>query len=131
AMVAVQVFGNDAAVAFAGSQGNFELNVYKPVIIASFLQSARLLADVCHGFADFCIDGLGLNRKRIAEHVERSLMLVTALSPRIGYDKAAQLAHAALAQDISLREANRRLQLLPEAEFDALVRPEMMVGPSS
>src|SRR5262245_42090646 len=129
-MVAAQVFGNDAAIGFAGSQGNFELNVFKPVIIANFLHSARLLTDVCHGFVEFCINGIEVNRKRIAEYVERSLMLVTALSPRIGYDKAAQLAHTALEQDISLREANQRLKFLPEAEFDELMRPEKMTGSS-
>ena len=128
-MVAVQVFGNDAAVAFAGSQGNFELNVFKPVIIANFLHSTRLLTDVCHGFVEYCIAGIGVNRKRIAEHVERSLMLVTALSPRIGYDKAAQLAHYALEHDMSLREANSKLGFLQAAEFDKLLRPEAMTHP--
>ena len=128
-MVAVQVHGNDAAIAFAGSQGNFELNVFKPVIIHNFLHSTRLLTDVCHSFVEFCIRGIGLNRRRIAEHVERSLMLVTALSPYIGYDRAATLAHTALEQDISLREANRRLGYLPEAEFDRLIQPEAMTHP--
>src|SRR4051812_22081678 len=94
-MVAVQVHGSDAAIAFAGSQGNFELNVFKPVMIYNFLHSVRLLADVCHGFAAYCVRGIELNRPRIAGFVENSLMLVTALSPRIGYDKAAQLAHVA------------------------------------
>ncbi len=128
-MVAVQVFGNDAAIAFAGSQGNFELNVFKPVIIANFLHSTRLLTDVCRGFVEHCINGIGVNRKRIAENVERSLMLVTALTPHIGYDSAAKLAHFALEHDISLREANRKLALLPEADFDRLVRPEAMTHP--
>src|SRR5262249_50244202 len=116
-MVAVQVYGNDAAIAFAGSQGNFELNVFKPVIIHNFLHSTRLLTDVCHSFVTHCIRGIVVSRARIAEHVERSLMLVTALSPHIGYDRAATLAHTALEQDISLREANRRLGYLSDAEF--------------
>src|SRR5689334_7605351 len=91
-MVAVQGFGNDAAIAFAGSQANFELNVYKPVIIFNFLHSVRLLGDVLHGFVEFCVKGIELNQGRIAANVERSLMLVTALTPQIGYDKAAKLA---------------------------------------
>jgi fumarate hydratase class II len=128
-MVAVQVFGNDAAIAFAGSQGNFELNVFKPVMIHNFLHSTRLLTDVCHGFVEFCIRGMELNRARIAEHVERSLMLVTALSPHLGYDRAAQLAHTALTQVLSLREANRKLGYLSDADFDRLVRPESMTHP--
>jgi fumarate hydratase, class II len=128
-MVAVQVFGNDTAIAFAGSQGNFELNVFKPVIIHNFLQSTRLLTDVCHSFVTHCIRGIVVNRPRVAEHVERSLMLVTALSPDIGYDRAATLAHTALEQDISLREANRRLGYLSDAEFERLIRPEAMTHP--
>ena len=130
-MVAVQVQGNGAAIAFAGSQGNFELNVFKPVIIFNFLHSVRLLADVCDSFAEFCIDGIEVNRERVAELVERSLMLVTALSPAIGYDKAAKLAHTALEEGISLREANRRLGMLEDAEFERLVRPEDMTHPGS
>ena len=128
-MVAVQVFGNDAAVAFAGSQGNFELNVFKPVIIFNFLHSVRLLSDAMRGFVEFCVEGIELNRARIAAGVERSLMLVTALAPRIGYDKAAKLAHAALEQDLSLREANHKLGFLPDEEFVRLVRPEAMTHP--
>jgi fumarate hydratase class II len=128
-MVAVQVFGNDAAIAFAGSQGNFELNVFKPVMIYNFLHSTRLLTDVCHGFIEFCIRGMELNREKIAEYVERSLMLVTVLSPHIGYDKAAQLAHTALKQGLSLREANRKLGYLAEEDFDRLVRPGEMTHP--
>src|SRR5262249_12806225 len=116
-MVAVQVFGNDAAIGFAGSQGNFELNVFKPLLIYNFLHSARLLADVCHSFVDHCLAGLELNRPRIAELVERSLMLVTALAPRIGYDRASKLASLAHKEGLTLREANRRLGFLPEEEF--------------
>jgi fumarate hydratase class II len=128
-MVAVQVYGNDAAIAFAGSQGNFELNVFKPVMIYNFLHSVRLLADVCHGFAAYCIRDIRLNRPRIADYVENSLMLVTALSPRLGYDKAAQLAHTAHAEGLSLPEANRKLGFLSDEEFDRLVRPESMTHP--
>ncbi len=128
-MIAVQVHGNNAAIQFAGSQGNFELNVFKPVIIHNFLQSVRLLSDVSHGFVDYCINGIELDRARIATNVERSLMLVTALSPVIGYDKAAKLAHLAHVEGSSLREANTKLGFLPDAEFVALVRPEAMTGP--
>jgi fumarate hydratase class II len=128
-MVAVQVHGCHVAVQFAGSQGNFELNVYKPVIIHNVLTAARLLADVCHSFVDHCIADLEVNRARVAELVDRSLMLVTALAPAIGYDKAAHLAHVALEDDLTLREANRRLGYLDEAKFDDLIRPERMVHP--
>src|SRR5438552_3656969 len=128
-MVAVQVYGNDTAIAFAASQGNFELNVFKPVIIFNFLHSVRLLSDVCRSFAEHCVRGIELNRRRITEQVERSLMLVTALTPRLGYDRAAELAHVALAEDLSLREANRKLGLLSEEEFDRLLRPEEMTHP--
>src|SRR5262245_27843270 len=128
-MVCCEVFGNDTAIAFAGSQGNFELNVYKPVIIFNFLHSVRLLSDVIRSFVEHCVRGIQLNRRRIAEQVERSLMLVTALAPRLGYDRAAQLAHAALEGDLSLREANRKLGMLSEEEFDRLMRPEEMTQP--
>ena len=128
-MVAVQVFGNDAAIGFAGSQGNFELNVFKPVIIFNFLHSVRLLCDVLHGFVEFCVKGIELNRARIAANVERSLMLVTALSPHIGYDKAAKLAHFAHEHDLSLREANQKLGFLKDQDFEKLVRPENMTHP--
>jgi fumarate hydratase class II len=127
-MIAVQVHGNNAAIQFAGSQGNFELNVFKPVIIHNFLQSVRLLSDVSHGFVAYCIDGIALDRARIATDVERSLMLVTALSPVIGYDKAARLAHLAHRDGTSLREANAKLGFLPDEAFLALVRPEAMTG---
>jgi fumarate hydratase class II len=125
-MVAVQVFGNDTAISFAGSQGNFELNVFKPVMIFNFLHSVRLLADVCRSFTEHCVQGIRLNRERIAASVENSLMLVTALSPRIGYDKAARLAHVAHEEGLSLRDANRKLGFISEEEFDRLVRPETM-----
>src|SRR2546425_7937812 len=102
-MVAVQVFGNDAAITFAGSQGNFELNVFKPVMIHNLLHSIRLLHDACHGFVEYCIKGIGLNREQIEKDVKDSLMLVTALNPYIGYDKAAQVAKNAHKKKISLR----------------------------
>jgi fumarate hydratase class II len=128
-MVAVQVFGNDAAIGFAGSQGNFELNVYKPVIIFNFLNSVRLLADVCNSFTDDCVKGIEVVAKRIDQNVKNSLMLVTALSSKIGYDKAAEIAHKAYHEGLSLREAVLKLGYLKEKEFDELVRPELMTSP--
>ena len=130
-MVAVQVHGNHSAIAFAGSQGNFELNVFKPVMIYNFIQSAQLLSDTCRMFVQFCIHGIEANHKRIQEYVESSLMLVTALNQHIGYDKAAKLAKAAHQKGISLREANRALGFLTDAEFDKFLRPEKMVGPDN
>ena len=128
-MVAVQVFGNDTAIAFAGSQGNFELNVFKPVMIFNFVNSARLLADACRSFTDHCVLGMGIDRERLDYYVKNSLMLVTALSPRIGYDKAAAVAHKAHHEKTSLREACLALGYLTGEEFDALVRPEEMTHP--
>jgi fumarate hydratase class II len=128
-MIAVQVHGNNAAVAFAGSQGNFELNVFKPVMIYNFLHSVTLLHDACHGFVDYLINGITLNRDRIAAYVNNSLMLVTALTPKIGYDKAAQIAHTAYAEGTSLREACVRLGVLTGEAFDEIVRPEAMTHP--
>ncbi|MFY9731146.1 MAG: class II fumarate hydratase [Candidatus Acidiferrales bacterium] len=128
-MVAVQVFGNDAAIGFAGSQGNFQLNVYKPVMIHNFLNSVRLLSDACRSFTDHCIVGMELERDRIRENVANSLMLVTALTPKIGYDKAAKIAHKAHHDHSSLRAAALKLGYLTEKEFDELVRPEKMTHP--
>ena len=128
-MVAVQVFGNDAAIGFAGSQGNFQLNVYKPVMIHNFLNSVRLLSDACRSFTDHCIVGLELDHARIRENVANSLMLVTALTPKIGYDKAAEIAHKAHHDHSSLRAATLKLGYLTEKEFDDLVRPEKMTHP--
>jgi fumarate hydratase class II len=128
-MVAVQVFGNDAAISFAGSQGNFELNVFKPVIIFNFLNSVRLLADACNSFTDDCVVGIEVDAKRIDQNVKNSLMLVTALSSKIGYDKAAEIAHKAYHEGLSLREAVLKLGYLKEKEFDELVRPERMTSP--
>jgi fumarate hydratase class II len=126
-MVAVQVFGNAAAVTFAGSQGNFELNVFKPVMVSNVLRSVRLLADACDSFRRFAVDGLVADRQRIADLVARSLMLVTALSPRIGYDRAAEVAKKAHHEGTTLKEAALALGYVSEQEFDALVRPESMV----
>jgi fumarate hydratase, class II len=128
-MVAVQVYGNDAAIGFAGSQGNFELNVFKPVIIFNFLNSVELLSDACRSFVDHCAVGIQLNRARIDEYVKNSLMLVTALTPRIGYDKAAEIAHLAYHENLSLRDAALKLGYLSAKEFDQLVRPEDMTHP--
>ena len=130
-MVAVQVFGNDHAVAFAGSQGNFQLNVYKPVILHSVLESIRLLAEGARSFNDRCAAGIQPNTKRIREHLEHSLMLVTALNPHIGYEKAAQISLKAYHEDITLREAALRLRFVTAEQFDAWVRPEEMVHPLS
>ena len=130
-MVAVQVHGNHSAIAFAGSQGNFELNVFKPVMIYNFIHSAQLLSDTCRMFVEFCVKGIEVNHKRIQEYVESSLMLVTALNQHIGYDKAAKLAKSAHQKGISLREANRELGFLTDAEFDKFLRPEKMVGPEN
>jgi fumarate hydratase class II len=125
-MVAVQVFGNDAAIGFAGSQGNFELNVFNPVMIHNLLHSIRLMRDACHGFVDYCINGIELNRERINAHLNNSLMLVTALNPHIGYDNAAKIAKNAHRKGISLRESAVELGLLTGEQFDEYVKPEKM-----
>jgi fumarate hydratase class II len=127
-MVAVHVFGNDHAVAFAGSQGNFQLNVYKPIILYSVLDSIDLLADAVASFDLRCARGIEPRDKRIREHVEMSLMLVTALSPHIGHEKAARIALMAHREDLSLREAALRSGDVTAAEFDRWVKPEAMVG---
>ena len=127
-MVAVEVMGNHVAVTIAGSQGHLELNVYKPVIIFNVLRSIRLLADSAESFTRKCVQGIEADRARIAELVERSLMLVTALAPRIGYDAAAKIARKAHAEGTSLRAAAAALGRIDADEFDRLVRPETMVG---
>lgn len=127
-MVAVQVFGNDATIGFAASQGNFELNVFKPVIIYNFLQSVRLLSDAMISFNDKCLVGIKANEETIAKHVKNSLMLVTALNPHIGYEKAAEIAKKAYAENTTLKEAALALGYLTEEEFDKIVVPEKMVG---
>lgn len=128
-MVAVQVFGNDAAIGFAGSQGNFELNVFKPVMIHNFLHSVRLLADTCRSFADHCVSGMDVDFQRIEQYVKNTLMIVTALNPKIGYDKSAEIAKKAHHERTSLRAAALKLGYLTEKEFDELVRPENMTHP--
>jgi fumarate hydratase class II len=128
-MVCCQVLGNDAAVAVAGSQGNFELNVFKPVIIHNVLHSIRLLADACRSFTEHCVVGIEPDRERINQYLHNSLMLVTALNPRIGYDKAAKVAQKAHAEGKSLRQACIELGYLSGEEFDRLVRPEAMARP--
>jgi fumarate hydratase class II len=128
-MVAVQVFGNDAAIGFAGSQGNFELNVFKPVMIHNFLHSVRLIHDACHGFVDYCIAGIELNRERIDHYLQDSLMLVTALNQHIGYDNAAKIAKNAHKKGISLKQSALELGLLTAEQFDEWVKPEEMTHP--
>lgn len=128
-MVAVQVLGNDAAIGFAGSQGNFELNVFKPVIIHNLLHSIRLITDACHMFTEHCAEGIEVDRETIAGYVKNSLMLVTALNQTIGYDKCAQVAHHAHVHGKNLRETCIELNYLSGEEFDKIVRPEEMVRP--
>jgi fumarate hydratase, class II len=128
-MVVVQVFGNDHAVAFAGSQGNFQLNVYKPVILHNVLTSIELLADSCRSFNENCARGIEPNTERIREHLDQSLMLVTALNPHIGYEKAARISRTAYLEGISLREASINSGFVSEEEFDQWVRPEDMTHP--
>ncbi len=128
-MVCCQVMGNDATIGFAGSQGNFELNVFKPVMANALLQSARLLGDACASFEERCARGIEPNREVIDRHLRSSLMLVTALNPKVGYDNAAKIAKHAHEKGITLRESATELGLLTGEEFDAAVRPEEMVGP--
>jgi fumarate hydratase class II len=128
-MVAAQVMGNDVAVGMGGSQGNFELNVFKPMIAFNLINSAVLLSDACDSFREHLVNGLRANEKRIAQHVANSLMLVTALTPKIGYDKAAEIAKKAEKDESSLKEATLALGYLSEKEFDEIVRPELMAKP--
>jgi fumarate hydratase class II len=128
--VCVQVFGNHAALSFAGSQGHFELNVYNPVMAYNFLQSVRLMADAAESFTDRCVVGIKANEEHIAALMQRSLMLVTALAPHIGYDKAAEIAKTAHKNGTTLREEAVALGYVTEEEFDEIVRPENMIGPS-
>jgi len=128
-MVAVEVFGNDHAVAFAGSQGNFQLNVYKPIIFHNVLQSIQLLAEGAGSFNDRCAKGIEPNEKRIREHLDNSLMLVTALNPHIGYEKSAQISLKAYREELTLREAALGLGFLTAEQFDEWVRPEEMTHP--
>lgn len=128
-MVCAQVFGNDVAVNIGGASGNFELNVFKPVIIFNVLNSIRLLSDACESFTDNCVAGIEANENNIKKHLDNSLMLVTALNPHIGYDNAAKVAKKAHAENKTLKEAAVELGLLTAEKFDELVRPEKMIGP--
>jgi fumarate hydratase class II len=129
-MVCAQVMGNHVAASVGGSNGHFELNVFKPVIIYNVLQSIRLIADGCRSFTDNCVVGIEANRERLAQIMNESLMLVTALNPKIGYDNAAKVAKKAHKEGTTLKESALALGLLTEEEFDRLVRPELMLGPS-
>jgi len=128
-MVAAQVIGNDTSIAVGGSSGNFELNVFKPVMIYNLLQSIRLLGDACRSFNEHCISGIKPDRTQIEAHLKNSLMLVTALNPHIGYDNAAKVAKKAYQENTTLKEAAVALKLLTPDEFDKKVRPEKMTGP--
>jgi fumarate hydratase, class II len=128
-MACVQVHGATAAVGFAGSQGNFELNVFKPVIIYNFLHSVTLIADACHGYVEYMIKGIEVDRAKVDWYVNNSLMLVTALAPKVGYDKAAKIAHTAHVDRTSLLEAAMKMGYLTREEFDDLMKPEKMTRP--
>lgn len=129
-MVCTQVFGNHACITYAGASGQFELNVFKPVMAANLLRSVRLLADGCDSFRVHCVDGIKANEKRIAQLMNESLMLVTALNPKIGYDMASKVAKNAHKKGITLKESALELKALTSEEFDQYVRPEKMIGPS-
>jgi fumarate hydratase class II len=128
-MLCAQIFGNDVAINFGGASGNFELNVYKPLLAHNFLQSARLIADGCDSFRKNCAVGIEPNRERIQQHLENSLMLVTALNPHIGYDNAAKIAKKAHKEGLTLRQAAEALGLVSAEDFSRFVRPEDMLGP--
>jgi fumarate hydratase class II len=130
-MVCAQVLGNDVAINIGGSMGNFELNVFKPLLIRNFLHSARLLGDACVSFDEHCARGIEPNLPRIAEHLKNSLMLVTALNRHIGYDSAAKIAKTAYKEGKTLRETALALGLVTGEDFDRIVRPEKMVHPGS
>jgi len=130
-MIAVQVMANDVAVGLGGAGGYLEMNVYKPLMIHNLTQSITLLTDGCNNFREHLVEGAKPNRKRITEYVDRSLMLVTALSPVIGYDKAAHLAHYAMEHDLTLKQAALQLKYVTEEEFDRVVDPAKMLGPTS
>jgi fumarate hydratase class II len=128
-MLSLQVVGNDTTITAAGAMGNFELNVNKPVIIYNLLQSIRLLTDGCRSFGENCVAGIKANEQVIEKHLQNSLMLVTALNPHIGYDKAAQIAKYAHQNKVTLKEAAVSLELLTAEEFDRIVIPLKMTGP--
>ncbi|MDP3443948.1 MAG: class II fumarate hydratase, partial [Ignavibacteria bacterium] len=123
-----QVFGNDVTINFAGASGNFELNVFMPVLAFNILQSIKLIADACDSFTDNCVAGITTNNINIKKHLENSLMLVTSLNPVIGYDNAAKVAKKAHKENKTLKEAAMELGLLTSEKFDEVVRPEKMIG---
>jgi fumarate hydratase class II len=125
------VLGNDATIGFAASQGHLQLNVFKPVIIHNLLQSIELLADGCRNFTAHCVAGIEPDAEKMAEHLERGLMLVTALNPHIGYDKSAEIAKKAYGEGLTLREAALALGYLTNEQFDEWVRPEQMLAPGA
>lgn len=128
-MIAVQVMANDVAVGFGGARGYLEMNVYKPLLVFNLTHSITILTDGCNNFRKFLIEGTKPNRKKISEYVERSLMLVTALSPVIGYAKASRIAHYAMDNDLTLKAAALKLGFVTEDEFDRVVDPAKMVKP--
>jgi len=128
-MVCAQVFGNDTAISFAGSQGQFQLNVFKPMIAFNFLFSTRILSDACNSFVENCINGIEANTQKIEENLNNSLMLVTALNAHIGYDNAAKIAKHAHNNNTTLKSAAISLGFLTEIEFDQLVDPKSMISP--
>jgi fumarate hydratase class II len=130
-MVCAQIMGNDITISIAGSNGHFELNVFKPVMISALLQSATLIADVCKAFSDYCVIGIEPNRERIAENLKNSLMLVTALSTHIGYENAAIIAKKAMADNSTLKKAALELGFLTEQQFDEWIVPGEMIRPNN
>ena len=128
-MVCIQVIANDLAITMAGSQGNFELNVYKPLIAYDILNSINILSDGCLSFTQYLVEGIKPNEDKIKEYLDNSLMLVTALTPKIGYDKAAEVAHLAFKDHLSLKDACIKLNYVSAEEFDKLVDPSTMLGP--
>lgn len=130
-MVACQVFGNDTTIGMAGAMGNFELNVFKPLLAYNLLQSINILADACSSFTEKCVIGIEANRKNIQAHLDNSLMLVTALNRYIGYDKAAQIALKAWSEDKTLKQAALELEFVSEQQFDEWIKPDQMIGPSN
>ena len=130
-MVAAQVMGNDTAVAIAGAGGYLEINLYKPMMIYNIIQSVHILADSCNNFTDYLVQDMEPNRKKIERYLHDSLMLVTSLSPVIGYDKASEIAHFAFENDMTLRDASMKLGYVSAEEFDRIVDPHKMVYPDS
>jgi fumarate hydratase class II len=129
-MVCTQVIGNDAAIGIAGSQGHFELNVFKPLIIHNILQSIDLIADSTKNFALYCVNGIKANKKKIQEHLDNSLMLVTALAPHIGYDNAAKIAKTALKNNTTLKHETLKTGLINERDYNKIVDPKKMIYPA-